>query len=56
VTVHQQSAAWHRPIKPIFAAVPFVASWHKTDITIVLSYVRFWGKADIDWAHSNVRF
>jgi hypothetical protein len=28
VTLHKQSAAWRCPIKPIFAAVQFVASWH----------------------------
>ena len=26
--IHKQSAAWRCPIKPIFAAVQFVASWH----------------------------
>jgi hypothetical protein len=41
--IHKQSAAWRCPIKPIFAAVPFVASWHKCEVPEWPLSRRCWG-------------
>ena len=46
-TFHKQWAAWRCPIKPIFAAVPFVASWHNSEVTNEASDFRLGGQSGL---------